>query len=782
MSESSSRQSTLFRNRLILSITVSIIISTLVLLDPFGQINNFEMQLLDARHRFFASKTKNTDNIVIVDISEDSIRVLEPVYGRWPWPRSVHGELVEYLTQEGAKVIGFDVIFAERTTRAEIREDEIVELVNIARSSKSPSSNEKLALALESLKPSRSDDYFSKASKKSNRVVQSALFFTSEAEYSRQKTRVTDQTDAIDILNTLKLSSIDLKNPLPIPIFYSAAVPISGVAEAASAIGLVNFTPDQDGPCRRSYLLAGFQNNKKAYPSLPLAMAALARNIEFSSIKVQNDGILLGEQWIPTQHDGSQLIKYQGGSFQKDEAGASFFTPFYKTFPYYAALLSMEQIQAGEKPIIPKDSFKDKIVIIGSTAAGLKDLRATPFNATSPGVEIHANILDSILSNEFLVPPHVYTQWLMLSCIVLFVSLASGLTGPWAGLGIGGGIVALSTGSSWYAFESGYVLPMAPQLVGGTFAFLGVILFRYIIEEREKRMLRSAFGHYLSPAVLEEVMQNPDSLELGGRKKNMTVLFSDVPGFTQISEGLEPEQVSQILNVYLTTMTDCILKTGGTLDKFIGDAVVAEWNAPLNLPDHAARACESALMMVEELQKLHEIWKIEGKPLLHIRIGINSGEMVVGNMGSEALFDYTVIGNEVNTGARLEPLNKEFGTQIAISHETREQARRFRPDDFFTRQLARVKVIGRKTALEVYELVGNSDTLSITTKDMVLKFKKGMRLYLSRQFIEARHIFEECIEMVANDGPALKYIKLCKEYELNPPPENWDGTYEQKSK
>jgi adenylate cyclase len=244
-------------------------------------------------------------------------------------------------------------------------------------------------------------------------------------------------------------------------------------------------------------------------------------------------------------------------------------------------------------------------------------------------------------------------------------------------LGLAGGFA----GAAWAAYGAGWVLPLVPPLAALAIAFGGMLLARAALAERDKRWLRTAFGHYLAPSVLEEVLRQPDKLRLGGERRRMTVLFSDVAGFTGFSEKLPPEEVSALLNGYLDRMTACVAQTGGTLDKFVGDAVMAEWNAPLAQPDHAARACETALLMLEEVGRQSTAWQTAGGAL-EIRIGINTGEMVVGNMGSHQVFDYTVIGNEVNTASRLEPLNKAFGTRIIVAGATRREAEEQRPGPF----------------------------------------------------------------------------------------------------
>lgn len=780
------KKSSARKDRAMLGAVVAICVWGLVLADPFEFIHNVEMKLLDARQRTFASKTAVTDDIVIVDISEDSIRALEPVYGRWPWPRSVHGELVGYLAHDGAKVVGFDVLFSEKASRSELSDDEIAALSDLAIRAVSPAEREALRERIESNRPGLADESFAADARDFGRVVQAALFFTSEGAVSENESTRADEKSAARIREIMASSAVGFVEPVSValaaPVFHNATVPMSLLAGTAAAVGHVNFTPDADGPCRRTILFAAFQSSRSVFPSLPLAMAVVGEGLGISGIVASVAGVKAGERVIPTDADGSLLIRYQGGEFRQREVGPSLFVSHYKSYDYYAVLLSLEQVAAGELPTIPPGTFDGKYVLVGSTAGGLKDLRATPFTATSPGVEIHANVLDNILAGKYLVTVSPTLARVGTAIMAITVALAAAFAGPWMGFIATAIVMSGSLAGSWFAFGEGIVVPMAGQASSGALAFLGVVLGRFIIEEKEKRKLRHAFGHYLSSAVLNEVLSDPESLELGGRKRHMTVLFSDIAGFTKMSEALEPEVISRLLNGYLNRMVACVLDTGGILDKFIGDAIVAEWNAPGEVPDHAARACECALRMQKEADLLRTEWKAAGARDLHVRIGVNTGDMVVGNMGSDELFDYTVIGNEVNTGARLEPLNKEFGSRIAISRTTFDEAERHRPGEFAVRELARVRLVGREGVIEVCELAGKSTDLTPEARELLSRYGEAMKRYLARDFSGAREIFGECAELDANDSVARTWLGISKKLESNPPPDDWDGTYVQKGK
>jgi adenylate cyclase len=325
------------------------------------------------------------------------------------------------------------------------------------------------------------------------------------------------------------------------------------------------------------------------------------------------------------------------------------------------------------------------------------------------------------------------------------------------------------------------VLPLVKPVAAMALSYGGVLLARAVAAERERRWLRTAFGHYLAPTVLEQVLGAPHKLRLGGERRHMTVLFSDVAGFTSFSEKLEPEEVGALLNAYLDRMTACVAQTGGTLDKFVGDAVMAEWNAPLAQPDHAARACETALHMLEEVGREGAAWRAAGG-VLDIRIGINTGEMVVGNMGSHQIFDYTVIGNEVNTASRLEPLNKAFGTRIIVAAATCREAEAQRPGRFAFRPLGRVMPKGRAAPLDIYELAGWREALDEEACQRLGAFAEAMAHYLERRFGEALRLFRGVPDGHSQHGPAALFASLCEEYLAHPPAEDWNCVYVQTEK
>jgi len=761
---------------------LALLASLAVFLDPGGHLDAFERKTLDARHRFFARAGPHTGDIVILEISEESIRALEPIYGRWPWPRAAHADAVEYLAADGASAIGFDILFAERSLRQEVDAATLAQLRALARNADLPEVRAELQRRLDEVDPGLSDASFVAQAAKSGNVFQSAVFHVGENDLAAGRGAAADGATAARIRAALSSSAVPARLGNNGAVFFDATVPFAALAKASRGVGHINYLPDGDGVCRRFTPLAWFGTDDTAYPSLALIVAASVKGIAPDRIGLRGDRVTVGDAEIPLLPDGSALIAYRGGTVADEPGGGAKFDSFYRYVPYDLVLASADLVRAGKEPALPRGTFARKVVLVTASAAGLSDLRATPFSPVTPGVEIHANILDSILTGDFLRRPDGWTERGYLVALALVVAAVAARTRPQVGAAAAASLVALVIGLHWTLFGRGWVLPLVSVSVALAGTYLGVVVVKYVAEEREKTRIRSAFGHYLAPQVLEEVLRSPAALRLGGERRRMTVLFSDIEGFSALAERIAPEEVGAMLNEYLDRMMGCIKRTGGTLDKFIGDAVMAEWNAPAAQPDHAARACEAALLMLEEVGKLGETWRAAGKPALNVRIGVNTGEMVVGNLGSREIFDYTVIGDEVNTAARLEPLNKDFDTRIAVAASTRGEAEAHRPDGFVFRRLASVALKGRTAPLEVHELVGPKAAVTGERMAAIGLYEQGFDLFRAQRFPEAGKAFERALERDPRDGPARHYAALCAAYAQAPPAGEWQGVHVQRSK
>jgi adenylate cyclase len=386
-------------------------------------------------------------------------------------------------------------------------------------------------------------------------------------------------------------------------------------------------------------------------------------------------------------------------------------------------------------------------------------------------VEIHATVIDNLMSGDF----HSLAPGLAASALILLAALAMGLAVSvprkiWHMILLSLICVCIPVIAAITAFWSGVWLPLAAPLAGVLMCFAGGSVLNYTLEGRQKRFVKKVFRHYLSQQVIEEILKDPEKLRLGGRRRDMSVFFSDVAGFTSVAESLTPERLTELLNFYLSEITQIIFAHGGTVDKYIGDAMVAFWNAPLDQPDHALRACLAALDCQARLAELREqMLQMSGRQLF-MRIGVNSGPMVVGNMGSRDRFDYSVLGDSVNLGARLEGACKQYGISILAGEKTYKSAKEF----VEAREVDLIRVVGKEKPVRIYQLLARKGELSPERKKELAQFQKGLELYRQRKWAEALEIFTS----LDQDPVAKVYLERCELYRSSPPPDDWDGVWE----
>lgn len=432
-----------------------------------------------------------------------------------------------------------------------------------------------------------------------------------------------------------------------------------------------------------------------------------------------------------------------------------------------------------EKTVAKKEFLKDRFLILGATAIGVYDLRVTPFDKNYPGPETHLTVLDNLITQDF-IRNHPNEPMVMLGVLAIFgilLSTAVAFSGPFLGFFFMLGAEGLMIWLDQVLLRKGLIsTSILPALLFISIYIL-MTLYKYFTEERKKKYLRSTFSKYVSPAIVDEILKDPENIELGGRKQRMSVFFSDVRGFTTISEKLDPQVLSDVLNRYLTPMTQIVFENKGTLDKYMGDALMAFFGAPISYPDHAKYACRTALASLQKLKQIQKEFADAGLPNIDIGIGINTSEMSVGNMGSEIVRNYTVMGDGVNLGSRLEGINKEYGTRIIISEFTRQDL----GQDFCVREVDWVRVKGKNEPVRIFELIAEGPT----PKDMAAgleRFHKGFQLYHTLQFQAAKTEFEEALKILPDDQPSQLYVERCEEFIIQPPPENWDGVYIMKTK
>jgi adenylate cyclase len=733
-----------------LKITIIVIFLALVMFFvdvPF--LRFMELKALDLR---MVSRGKLPAGVetVIAAIDEKSLGEL----GRWPWPRTTIAKLVDKLKGSGAKAVGFDIVFSEPDQNSSLGA-----IVDLSKEVKKIGIKDKRVQGLLDKKRlvADTDAALAKAIKHAKNVTLGYFFLKSskEAEHIGEKEIVAaEQNIANSRYQMIQGEMSPDVSALVNVTAYSAVTNLKLLSDAAENSGYFNAFPDTDGTIRWSPLVMRFQDNYY----LPLSMSLLIQYLDWPTVtlnmaKFGIEGIKIGDINIPTDETGRMLVNYYGPG---------------RTFPHYS-------ISDIIKDKLSPDTFKDKIVIVGATAIGIYDLRVTPYSSVYPGVEIHATAIDNILHGNFL---HRSSGTQLLDvCAILFFGLLIGIVVPRvkAVQGMALSLIVLIAFVlintfifSHYNLWLNIIYPALSMIV----IYLGITVYRYITEEREKKKIRGAFQYYLTASVINEMLKDPSKLKLGGDKKDLTVLFSDIRGFTTISERLTPEDLVRLLNEYLTEMTNLVFKYDGLLDKYMGDAIMAVYGAPLDQPDHAFRACRTALDMMDELKKLQKKWADEDRPAFDIGIGINSGDMVVGNMGSDMRFDYTVMGDMVNLGSRLEGINKEYGTNIVISEYTYAAIK----DTLFCRELDSVRVKGKKLPVKIYELLGEKKDAEKWEKAVSL-FEEGLAKYKQALWDEAIAAFRKVLEVKQGDAPAKLYISRCEELKKNPPEGPWDGVF-----
>jgi adenylate cyclase len=630
--------------------------------------------------------------------------------GRWPWSREVTGRLIENLALYGTRVTALDIVFSEPQNKA-------------------------------------ADTALANSIAKAGNVVMGYFFRDEKQEVDPVALAQMEQA-------TVKLIKVaEGVQSIPLTEYTNLDVNIAKIGDNALDFGFFNVKPDGDGLYRRSSLLLLY--NGDIYPSLAMnALRHYLNNDIMLEVKSWGvDGLQIGSLRVPCREDGTMALNYYGptGSFRTVSAA--------------------DVIKKRLKP----DALNGAIAFVGATEIGIYDIRPTPFDATQPGVELHATVAANALEHRFLKYDGV-TQMQEMLCVLLLPILLgvvlAFMPGTFAGLAAFAGAVGLFSLINYLAFTLGLRdMTVIYPMLGIGLTYLGSESWRNLVVEKKGRQLKKAFSNYVSPDLVKEIEKNPDKLVLGGEQRELSILFSDIRGFTTVSESLTPPELVKLLNEYLSPMTRIVLEEKGTLDKFIGDAVMAIFNAPLDLVDHADHACNAAVRMMDELKKLNVGFAERGMHTLDIGIGINTGPAVVGNMGADIRFDYTAIGDSVNLASRLEGLNKYYGTHILVSEDTRNQLKN---KDFTFREVDRVRVKGKHLPIVMYELM-------ITNRELLPSFEEGLEKYRNTLFKQAQQIFDQLVTEY-NDGPSRLYGTRCVEYLETPPPEEWDGVYTAKNK
>jgi adenylate cyclase len=494
--------------------------------------------------------------------------------------------------------------------------------------------------------------------------------------------------------------------------------PFAALAGSASGLGHNLFILDADGPIRHAVPFV--RSHHRVLPSLGVAAALRVAGIAPADVRMDGARLRLGPHAYPLS---SRRVKSAGGvieylwgliDFRGPAVLGDLKSTTYPTYTFFDLLMSEEQILANEKPKVDPSVFRDKIVFVGVTASGLFDVFETPFaSGKMSGMQIHAAVADDILSGRFMGQPSDGVRVATVIAAGLIVGVVATMMPAWWATAVALVFLAIGGWSATYLLANGHWFNLSQPVLASSLALFGGVAYQYFVEGREKRKMKRLFGQYVSKDVYEQLVANPALARLGGQRRDMTVLFSDIRGFTTVTERGQPEEIVGMLNEYFTRMVALVFERKGTLDKFVGDMVMALFGAPLDDPLHADHAVEAALDMIDELGRLNERWKAEGRfAELDIGIGINTGPMIAGNIGSEAIMSYTVIGDAVNLGSRLESLNKHYGTRIIISEATRARLigrYQFKP-------LGDVVVKGKTQPVAIFEVVGREPVTEEATR------------------------------------------------------------------
>ena len=724
------RRSWIGKLALAIAVSLFVLMITQEHILKLGIVRRMELASIDYRFEYLGTNPTITDSchVVIVEITEETFRSLPE---RWPFPRSYYAHLIRNLHRAGAKAIGLDLIFSTKDSR-------------------SPEDDDELRAAI----------------KETGVVV------------------LAGKSDPLKDNYHLRSTAEDYGN-----VFF----PVD------SCIGLVNIRNDADGVLRR-YSPFFDTNSERLVPSFAFAVLnKYFRLPTFSIPEESKEDYFYAERAFPKYDANSFLIHFFGPS---------------RTFPHvqFTDVIDDSTITTKEEKDLGKEintftdpefgylydgTFKDKIVIVGSTVPEEHDLFPVAISRGVEegdnqmyGVEIHANVVESIARSQ---PLHSESKPKEIISIFIFTILTFFLTSS---------LKESKTRHHFLVELNGFLFSLAQVFVLGYAALilikyydylvtvispiLGVIsgyfastAYHFVVERKQRVLIKAMFSNYVNPTFVDELVTNPERLTLGGRRMELSVLFSDIEGFTTISEGMTPEQLVGLLNEYLSAMSGVVFKNNGTLDKFEGDAVMAFWGAPIAQEDHAYRACISALQMQDTATEIRNQWAIQNKPPLRIRVGINTGEMVVGNMGGMGKFDYTVIGDSVNLASRLEGANKLYKTGIMVSQRTYDLVR----TRILGRELDLISVKGRSEPLRVYELLQLRDgSLDPSLREFLETYDAGLRVYRERNWKAAREYFRAAQHLRPDDHPSMLYHERSRLFEKNPPPDDWDGVFVMASK
>ncbi|AWB67000.1 adenylate/guanylate cyclase domain-containing protein [Saccharobesus litoralis] len=734
-----------------LSILTSVVIMTLLIMmqsSMLGEeattfLKRLDGMLYDVRlkatleHRPRYDETK----IVIIDLDEKALKE----HGRWPWSRRKVADLINKLLDAGVIVIAFDVLFAEpeRNPVDELANEfgqSVISKGGLGRYRDAIDGDLRMAEALQ------------------NGDVVLGILFEDQKEVSK---------------GILPDPVIELSQD--VPVRKTTAVPLSGyignisvLHEAAYGKGFFNAVPDEDGSIRRAALL--IRHEDEIYPSLALEAARLYSLADTIKVDLVDDwgegsfhsirGVRLNDKTIYTDQNGRVLIPYRGGSH---------------SFKY----ISAADVLSGE---MDPEALLDSIVFVGTSSVGLADLRETPVGIQYPGVEVHANVLEGLLHPDIFAYRHEFADIFTVFYLLIF-GLVMAYFFPRLGPGqmalYGGVLVAVTIAINSFLWTNEKTsLPLTTPILLCFFITVINIAFGFFAENNQKKMIKGMFDQYVPPAHIDKMLQDPSAINMDGERRNMSVLFSDIRSFTTISEGLSANELKLLLNRYFSPITRSIGEYNGTIDKYVGDMVMAFWGAPLKDKQHAINSIHCAFDMLKLTAELREEFLAEGWPEVRIGIGINTGDMNVGDMGSDLRKAYTVLGDSVNLGSRLEGLTKFYGVELLVSEFTLEQAK----DAFEFRPIDRVKVKGKNKAVAIFEPICEKGKLNEQDSAELAQYNKAYALYLAQDWPAAELAFAELIRLNDKRLVYQVYAERILQLKDEPKQQDWDGSFTHTSK
>jgi adenylate cyclase len=639
----------------------------------------------------------------VVIVAIDNKSVKE--IGRWPWSREKIGNLIKGMSEYGVNVAALDMVFSETQNTT-------------------------------------SDAALAESIALSGNVV-AGYFFRDEIHKI--------DPEVLAQLQSSKIRQLQIDSgvtSVPLTEYANMDANIALISQGALGHGFFNVVTDTDGLFRRIPLLMLYKGD--IYPSMVL-QALQQYTHETAQVSIGNSGVLaikLGKYTIPSNQESELAVNYYGPA---------------------GSITTFSAVDIIKKRL-PPDALQGKLAFVGFTEIGIYDVRPTPFDSILPGVEIHATAAANTLEQRFVIhnSSTILTERVLLFLLPLVLALLLGMA-PNAMIGIltGSGLITLYLMANYLLFSRCFFdLSLLSPLMALGLTTISSEIYRSLVVDRKGRYMKKAFSNYVSADLVAQIMKNPDSLKLGGEKREISILFSDIRGFTSLSEKLSPEDLVQVLNEYLNPMTEIVLEERGTLDKYIGDAVMAIYNAPLDVAEHANHACRTALKMMAKLDKINQSFNKRGIQAIDIGVGINTGDAVVGNMGAAMRFDYTAIGDNVNLASRLEGLNKMYGTHIIVSESTKLLS----GSDLPFREIDLVAVKGKQQPVPIYELMVAEDSA------FRVSFADALRLYRNREFTDALKMFDNLCSQKQDHVSSL-YVRRCREFIASPPPAEWDGVF-----